>query len=151
MFINISAVIAYMTCTTPRTKRHLQDPSNAAAITMVTSYVEERLVESCPHPHIPAITGPPKYETIANVTGLPNADAASTDSKRGGGNYGHLALNISTAAYNNLYPDAFIEPINPDTTPVIASLTTLAAIGSTIREHDINLHIWREYNNVNAA
>jgi hypothetical protein len=111
----------------------------------------EKLVESFPHPHIPAIEGPPNYETITDVTRLLNANAASIHSKLGGGNYGHLALTISAASYATLSPVAFVPPANPGTTPVIPPLATAAIIGQTVREHDESLRLWRQRNNVNAA
>jgi hypothetical protein len=54
--------------------------------------------------HIPAIEGPPSYETIMDTTCLLNANAASIHSELGGGNYGHLALTISVASYTNSAP-----------------------------------------------
>ncbi len=111
----------------------------------------EKLVESFPHPHMPAIEGPPNYETITDITRLLNANAASIHSELGGGNYGHLALTISAASYATLSPVAFVPPANPGTTPVIPPLDTAAIIGQTVREHDESLRLWRQYNNVNAA
>jgi hypothetical protein len=111
----------------------------------------EKLVESFPHPHIPAIEGQPNYETITDVTRLLNANAASIYSELGGGNYGHLSITLSTASYATLSPTPFIEPANPGTTPIIPPLATAAIIGQTVRDHEENLRIWRQYNNVNAA
>jgi hypothetical protein len=75
----------------------------------------EKLVESFPHPHIPAIEGPPNYETITDITRLLNANAASIHSELGGGNYGHLVLTISAASYAKLSPVACVPPANPGT------------------------------------
>jgi hypothetical protein len=111
----------------------------------------KKLVKSFPHPHIPAIEGPPNYETITEVTRLLNANAASIYSELGGGNYGHLALNISAASYATLSPIPFIAPANPGTTPVIPPLATATIIGQTVREHDESLRLWSQYHNVNAA
>jgi hypothetical protein len=111
----------------------------------------EKLVESFPHPDIPAIEGPPNYKTITDITRLLNANAASIHSELGGGNYGHLALTISAASYTTLSPVAFVPPANPGTTPVIPPLATAVIIGQTVCEHDESLQLWRQYNNVNAA
>jgi hypothetical protein len=111
----------------------------------------ERLVESFPHPHIPAIAGPPNYETITDITRLLNANAASIHSELGGGNYGHLALTISAASYATLSPVAFVPPANPGTTTIIPPLATAAIISQTVREHDESLRLWHQYNNVNAG
>jgi hypothetical protein len=111
----------------------------------------ESLIESFPHPIIPAIQGLPTYESITDVTRLLNANAASVHSELGDGQLGHLPLTISTAVYATLSAIPFVAPANPGTAPVLPNAGTAIQIGAAIRDHTEALRLWREYKNVDAA
>jgi hypothetical protein len=117
----------------------------------MTATTVKALIESFPHPVIPAIQGLPAYESITDVTRLLNANAASVHSELGGGALGHLALTISPAVYAMLLATPFVAPNNPGPAPILANNGTAAQINATICNHKEVLRIWCKYNNVNSA
>ena len=86
-------------------------------------------VAQFPHPTLTPIHGKPNRVSIDRLIQEIYANAIAIESTRGGGDYGHLALVMTPAAYLTL-PNAvaFQEPAHPGPAPVHPAGATAAQI-----------------------
>jgi hypothetical protein len=64
----------------------------------------EDVMESFPHPLIPAVQGDPDYQKIHATRKCLQANSRARDTHLGGGTLGHLDLIISDASYAQIAP-----------------------------------------------
>jgi hypothetical protein len=95
------------------------------------------ILETLPHKSLSAIPEgeKPTFITLLKIHQEINANAMAIPSNRGGGIYGHLALVIPAATFNDL-PNAMAwnDPVHPGPTPILpAGGATQAVITETNR------------------
>ena len=107
--------------------------------------------DAFPYPTIHKVPGRPNYDTIAAVHTKLKANAASVHSTLGGGAHGLLGLALQPGTYTVLTGQMFIPPQNPGPSANIPAGLTGPQISERVREHEAQLKIWKQYNQVEQA
>jgi hypothetical protein len=102
-------------------------PSNALTV--------EEIINGFPNPVLPKIDNEPAFEDIQIATRLLNANAVSIPSMAGGGAHGHLGIITTQVEYAAISASLWVEPFNPNATPIIPPGTNAVDAAQLARMH----------------
>jgi hypothetical protein len=111
----------------------------------------ESMIASFEHPHISKIPGIPNYESLTNLLGHLNANAASVPCLLGNGQLGWLPIIISPGLYNTLSPIQFIVPTHPGLQPNIANFASAAQVRAANAAFNERKRLYEEHAIINRA
>eukprot|EP00957_Ditylum_brightwellii_P133415 10172067-Ditylum_brightwellii.AAC.1 len=112
----------------------------------------EEILHNFLHPTVPKVTSEPAYESIHRMHNILQENAASVHSNLGGCMYGHLALVLTPAHYQQFIGHIFVQPAHPGPNPPNPH--------AFILQHDLQaqrdqyysqLHCFQVYKNTNRA
>jgi hypothetical protein len=118
-------------------------PSNALTV--------EEIINVFPNPILPKIDHEPTFEDIQVTTRLLNANAISISSMAGGSAHGHLGIITTQVEYTAISTSPWVEPYNPNSTPIIPPCTTAVDAAQIARMHAECRRIYTNRINVDQA
>jgi hypothetical protein len=113
----------------------------------------EDVIESFPHPVLPADQGDPDYQTIHAIRKSLQANSRAIDTHLGGGTLGHLGLIVSDASYAMISPETDAGPtlwISP-TAPAGIQPTMMAQLPRAQHIWEEDVQTYRTYTSVQKA
>jgi len=112
----------------------------------------EDIIASFPHSNIPKIQGEPTYETLHTIRTMLQANAASSSTTLGGGQYGHLGAIVSPEEYVTITATAaipagtpYVDPANAPDMPVIILGNTAAQIAQLNQVYSTEYNLYKGY------
>jgi hypothetical protein len=118
-------------------------PTNALTV--------EEIINGFPNPILPKIDHEPSFEDIQVTTRLLNTNAISISSMAGGGAHGHLGFITAQVEYTAISTSLWVEPYNPNSTPIIPPGTTAVNAAQIARMHAECRRIYTNRINVDQA